>query len=434
MAAGKIKRLMVFLPPRHSKSEQVSRLFSAYYLSRNPDKYVGLASYGVELARTLARAARSNYREAGGSISSESAAVTHWETTKGGGMWAAGVGGAITGKGAHLLVIDDPVKDAADARSEVIRQGQREWWSSTFRTRLEPGGAIIVIQTRWAMDDLSGWLLEQEAGDEPEGWHIVCLPAIAEELRLKVPPSCTVEPDWRADGEALCPERYPIRALEQLRGQVGAHVWNALYQQHPIPREGNRFKWDWFPIVDAGPAQVAIRVRAWDLAGTDDSGDFTSGGLLSIDNQGLTWIEDVTAGQWSPARRDEHILTTAQADRARYGKVLIRLERDTGIAGKERTEALIRKLAGFAVVAEPATGSKEDRAEPLASQAEAGNVRMVRGDWNGPTLIELTDFPHGKHDDRTDSLASAYNKAAQMLEEQRKRRGSVHSAISIVGV
>ena len=102
VAAGRIKRLMVFLPPRHSKSEMVSRLFSAYYLSRNPDQYVGLASYGVELARTLARAARSNYREAGGSISSESAAVTHWETTQGGGMWAAGVGGAITGKGMGL--------------------------------------------------------------------------------------------------------------------------------------------------------------------------------------------------------------------------------------------------------------------------------------------------------------------------------------------
>lgn len=426
VAAGRIKRLMVFLPPRHSKSEMVSRLFSAYWLSRNPDQYVGLASYGVELARTLARAARSNYREAGGSISSESAAVTHWETTQGGGMWSAGAGGSITGKGMGLGLLDDPTKDAADARSEVIRNAQREWWSSTFRTRLEPNGAIVVIQTRWALDDLSGWLLERESGEEPEGWHVVSLPALAESESRAFPASCTVEPDWREPGEALCSERYPVRELEKLRGQTSSHVWNALYQQHPVPREGNRFKWDWFRIVDAAPAKVLVRVRFWDLAGTDDAGDSTSGGLVSIDEPGVTWIEDCSAGQWSPARRDEHIVETAKADRAKYGdKLHIEIEGDSGIDGGPRTQALVRKLAGFRVSVTRPTKSKEERAEPLASQAEAGNVRMVKGDWNGPTLLELTDFPFGKHDDRTDSLAGAYNKAAALLEEMRGQRFSI---------
>lgn len=435
VAAGRIKRLMVFLPPRHSKSEMVSRLFSAYYLSRNPDQYVGLASYGVELARTLARAARSNYREAGGSISSESAAVTHWETTQGGGMWAAGVGGAITGKGMGLGLLDDPTKDAADARSEVIRNGQREWWSSTFRTRLEPNGAIVVIQTRWALDDLSGWLLERESGEEPEGWHIVSLPALAEAKVRAFPSSCTVEADWREPGEALCTERYPVRELEKLRGQTSSHVWNALYQQHPVPREGNRFKWDWFRIVDAAPAKVLVRVRAWDLAGTDsDSADFTSGTLLSIDDRGATVIEDVVHGQWSPAQRDERIRATADADKARHGNVHIAIERESGIDGGPRMQALVRKLAGHQVAVEPARGSKEERAEPLASQAEAGNVSLVKGDWNPSFLMQITDFPYGKNDDDVDSASRAYNKAAALIEELRKRRGFAMPGLMMTGV
>src|SRR5690606_35818692 len=129
---------MVFLPPRHSKSEMFSRLFSAYYLFRNPHHFVGINSYSAELAYTLSRAARENFLEAGGSISDEAAAVKHWETSERGGLWAAGVGGPITGKGYHLGIIDDPLKNSEDAASSTIREKQKEWYASTFYTRQEP--------------------------------------------------------------------------------------------------------------------------------------------------------------------------------------------------------------------------------------------------------------------------------------------------------
>ena len=149
VASGEIKRLLIQLPPRHSKSEMVSRLFSAYYLLKHPNHFVGVNSYSAELAYTLSRAARENFKEVGGNIKDDVQAVKHWETPEGGGMWAAGVGGSITGKGFHLGIIDDPLKNAEEANSEIIREKQKEWYSSTFYTRAEPDAAIIVIQTRW---------------------------------------------------------------------------------------------------------------------------------------------------------------------------------------------------------------------------------------------------------------------------------------------
>ncbi len=154
---------MVFMPPRHSKSETVSRLFTAYYLYRHPERFVGLASYGADLAYTLSRAARDNFVKACGQLSKAAKAVKQWLTSTGGGLWAAGVGGPATGKGFHLGVIDDPIKDAEEAASDKIRQRNKDWLSSVFQTREEPGGAIVVLQTRWHEDDLSGYLLSMEA-------------------------------------------------------------------------------------------------------------------------------------------------------------------------------------------------------------------------------------------------------------------------------
>ncbi|HTE19108.1 MAG TPA: terminase family protein, partial [Armatimonadota bacterium] len=164
---GEITRLMVFMPPRHGKSELVSRLFSAYYLYRHPERWVGINSYSAELAYTLSRAAREHYTRSGAGLRGDASAVKHWETGGGGGLWAAGVGGPITGKGFHAGVIDDPLKNAEEAASDTILAKQKEWYNSTFYTREEPGGAIIVVQTRWNEGDLSGWLLAQEGEDEP---------------------------------------------------------------------------------------------------------------------------------------------------------------------------------------------------------------------------------------------------------------------------
>ncbi len=182
VADGELHRVMVFLPPRHGKSELVSRLFSAYYLKRYPNRWVGLASYGADLAYTMSRAARENYRAAGGGFATEG--VENWETGKGGGMWAAGVGGPATGRGYSLGIIDDVVKNAEEAASETVREKQRDWWRSTFYTRQSPEAAIVIMMTRWHENDLAGWLLSEETSEDrleaQEGWYVVRAPALSD--------------------------------------------------------------------------------------------------------------------------------------------------------------------------------------------------------------------------------------------------------------
>jgi len=327
------------------------------------------------------------------------------------------------------------VKNAQDAMSETIREGQKEWYRSTFYTREEPeGGAICVIQTRWNEDDLCGWLLsEEEQGDEPERWHIVNLPALAEDRPQRFPATCTVEPDWRLPGEPLCPERYSERQLHRIRERVGSYYWAALYQGHPQPREGNYFKRAWFEIVPGSPSE-ARRVRYWDKAATALGGDYTSGVRMAC-HQGVFYVEDVVRGQWAPAERDAIMRQTAQLDRtlARElsgGDVKIGIEREGGSAGKDSEATTTRMMAGFPVKHFPATGSKEVRADALASQAQAGNVKIVSGRWNGAFLDELCSFPAGAHDDQCDSSSGAFHMLAlpawwedPELREWLKQRG-----------
>lgn len=239
IASGELKRLMVFMPPRHGKSELVSRIFPAYFLYRNPHKWVGLASYSGELAFALSRAARAYYESQGRRLSAAASSMRQWETQAGGGLWSAGVGGPITGKGFHLGLIDDPLKNAAEASSATVRAKQKDWYQSTFYTRQEPGGALVLIMTRWDEDDLAGWLLSrEESGLEAEGWRIIHLPALAEAAPPVVPESCTLEPDWRAPGQALCPERFDAERLRKTMASVGRFYAQALYQQRPLSAIG----------------------------------------------------------------------------------------------------------------------------------------------------------------------------------------------------
>lgn len=394
---------MIQLPPRHSKSELFSRLFSAYYLLRNPNHFVGINSYSADLAYTLSRASRENFIKCGGVVKDDVAAVKHWETPEGGGLWAAGVGGSITGKGFDLGIIDDPLKNAEEAASEIIREKHKEWYSSTFYTRQEPDAAIVVIQTRWNEDDLTGWLLSEEAGEQPEKWHVVCLPAIAEE-EPQIPKTCTLEPDGRPMGAALCPERYNEERLSKIKARIGEYHFGALYQQRPSSKQGLFFHVDKLEIVDASPAD-AKPAMGWDKAATAGGGDFTVGGKMSK-KDGVFYIEDIVRGQWDTATRDRTIRQTAEVN----GRDCRHIgEQEPGSGGKESAENFIRLLAGFPVQTEAATNAKEVRADPFSSQVNAGNVKIVRGDWNKALIEELRTFPHGKHDDQVDALSLAFN-------------------------
>lgn len=406
VADGELSRVMVFMPPRHSKSETISRLFTAYYLYRHPARFVGLASYGAELAYTLSRASRDHFQRAGGAMRSDAGAVKHWETTAGGGLWAAGVGGPITGKGFHLGIIDDPIKDAEEAASAHIRAKHKDWYASTFSTRQEPGAQIVVLQTRWNEDDMSGYLLALEQ-DEPEGWYIVNMPALAGESPA-FPASCTIHPDWRAPGAALCPERYPLERLHKIANRIGEYFFASLFQQHPRPREGMMFKAGKVSFVDAAPAQATRRVRRWDIAASDGSGDYTTGVLESWTAPGLITIEDVVRGQWAGDERDRIMRETAERDTA-CGPVTHLVPQDPGAADKDQARHFVRLLAGFTVETERETGDKITRADPFASQWNGGNVQLVRASWNAAYLEELLAFPNGRNDDQVDGSSGAYN-------------------------
>jgi predicted phage terminase large subunit-like protein len=420
VADDELSRLIIMMPPRHSKSETVSRLFTAYYLYRHPDRWVGLASYAAALAYKLSRAARDFARLGGVRLRDDAEAVAEWETRKGGGLWAAGVGGPATGKGMHLGILDDPIKNAEEAASDTIGERNREWWSSTWYTRQEPGAALIVIMTRWpGPGDLVGWLYEQEAADDqPERWTVVSLEAEKTEERAVAPPTCTLVEDPRQPGEALCPPRYPIEKLRKIAARIGSFFYGSLFQQRAVHREGKMFQWKWWQTVDAVPVVTSL-VRYWDLAGTEPKKkghdpDYTASTLAGRMHDDRTAILDVTDFRESIGQRDLKIEEIAIADRKRYGQsVHWWFEQEAGIGGEDRMSSLVRRIQkhGLTVHVEPATGSKLLRAEPLAAAAEAGNVVLGPGTWRDRFRGHMADFSATcAHDDIADSASGAFNK------------------------
>jgi predicted phage terminase large subunit-like protein len=419
---GEIKRLMVFAPPQHGKSELVSVRLPAFWLGKRPDDPVILASYAASLAESKSRAARQivesdDYRMLfpGVETSPYSRAVSRWELAEQrGSLLAVGVGGPITGHGARLGIIDDPFENWAQAQSATIREKVWEWWRTTFRTRVWEGGCIILIMTRWNEDDLAGRLLSEQ-GDK---WSVLRLPALAEtqddrdanNKRLNLPEGL-LDPLGRETGEALCPLRFSREALLDLKADVGSLGWTAEYQGAPRAPEGNRFKRTFFEIVEAAPAK-AQRVRYWDKAGTEGGGKFTAGVLIAREPLGIIYVEDVQRGQWSAGGREKVISQTAELDAQRYGKWGFRIwhEQEPGSGGKESAEATTRMLAGYNVRADPVTGEKDVRLEPFAAQAEAGNVKLVRGAWNSAYIEEMCAVPNGAFRDQADATAGAFNK------------------------
>jgi len=415
--SGELRRVIIMAPPRHGKSELVSRLFPAYCVYRFPDKFAAIASYGASLAEGFNRHARRHYFATCGIDRTETTAVEHWETGKGGGCWAVGVGGGSTGKGFSFGGIDDPVKDDQDAQSEVIRSRTTDWYESVWSTRLAPDAAQIVTMTRWHEQDLVGYLLDKESSESPECWHVVNMQAIYDPANMiELPKSCTLEPDWREPGEALCPERYPLSVLRAIEAKT-PRVFASLYQQYPRPRDGSMFKWAHFAdrFLDAIPAGMTW-LAYWDTAGTEGGGDHTAGALVGYNaRNGRFHIADVVRGQWGPSRKDLEIREHCQRWRDLVGLSQVWLETEAGIGGKDRTRATVAALVGFRVQTEHPTGSKVVRAEVWAAQQEAGNVTMSRGEWNHGFIERSAAFPYSQVDDEQDAVSGAFAKIGTML-------------------
>lgn len=394
MRRNEFDRLAIFMPPRHSKSETCTVRAPGFLLESNPEERILVTGYNETMARRFSRKTRTILR---GRIplSKEKSGVDEWETVQGGGMVARGVGTPPTGFGFGWIFIDDPIKKREEAESETYRNKTWDWYTDDLYTRLEPGGKIVMTLTRWHHDDIAARAL----ASEPDKWVILKLPALAEEN----------DRIGRQPGEALWPERFSREALLRIRDiqtdeTSGAASFEALYQQNPTPREGAFFKVNQIKIEAAAPANLAT-VRAWDLAAST-KGDYTAGVKIGKGADGLFWILDVARGQWTPDERNRVMLQTAALD---SNKTRIRLAQDPGAAGVDQVQALTRMLAGYSVRSERVSGSKEVRADAFAAQVNAGNVRMIHGDWNKALLEEMRTFPLGKHDDQIDAMADAFN-------------------------
>lgn len=414
VTAGEINKLMLFVPPRHGKSEMTTVRYPVWRLEQDPEMRVIVGAYNQTLANKFSRKSR-RIAEERMSLSTDRNAAEDWETKEGGGLRAVGVGAGITGQGGNLIIIDDPVKNREEAESFTYRERVWDWFKDDLYTRLEPGGAVILIMTRWHQDDLAGRLL---SGPDRDSWTVVSLPALAEEN----------DPLHRKPGEALCPDRYDETALADRRSVLGRSFY-ALYQQSPRPKEGYRFKRSWFDVVDAAPA-VAERVRYWDKGFTEDGGAYTAGVLMSKTPQGVYYVEDVVRGQWASGPRDEKMKATAGRDAKERGNVKVWIEQEPGSTGRDSVAVLIKLLSGYSVYADKVTGDKEFRAEPLEAQAQAGNVKLIRGDWNDAYLDELCDFPVGKYKDQVDASSGAFNKLALTGQSHRPAVGGARTQVS----
>ena len=400
VAQGKTTRLLIQMPPRHGKSEFASGHFPAWYLGTFPDRRVILASYEHGFASSWGAKARDRFAEWGPHlwrlwVRKDKQAADDWQIAgRSGGMVCAGVGGPITGRGADLLIIDDPVKSAEEADSETYRSRAWDWYRATAYTRLEPKGSILLIQTRWHEDDLAGRVLA-EAAKTGERWEVIKLPALAEEGDIL----------GRAEGEPLWPERYPAQALAVIRESVGPYWWEALYQQRPSPPEGALFKREWwrFYADRDRPERFDQLLQSWDMAfkETGDS-DYVVGQVWGNVGARIYLLDQVRE------RMDfAKTLQTVEALSARWPQALLKLVEDKA-NGPAVISALGMKVRGLVPV--NPQGGKLSRAQAILPLVAASNVWLPHPQeqpWVEGFLAEASSFPVGAHDDQVDAMSQA---------------------------
>lgn len=385
----------ISMPPRFGKTITLAHLL-AWRTLYDPACLNFYATFGADLSIHTSRIVRKLARQAGVPLSEEAQSVHDWRTIFDGGLKATSVGGDVTGRGCNggLVIADDLVKGREQAESKLARDRAWDWFRDDLMSRLEPGASLIVNMTRWHEDDVIGRLMRDPLGYE---WTHIELPAV---IGVDDQPA-----DERTDGDAraLWPAMYPLDRLAPIRLR-GEHGWWSLYQQRPFPRGGAMFKRAWFSIVDETP-RGGRSVRGWDLAATKDGDGAATAGVKIRHVGGRYYIEDVRWLRGSPHEVEKLIVDTAALD----GKAVEQhLPQDPGQAGKAQRSYLASRLAGYVARFSPETGTKELRAEPLAAQAQAGNVSIVRASWTDALLDELESFPVGRMKDRVDGSSRAF--------------------------
>jgi predicted phage terminase large subunit-like protein len=441
---GDNDRLMVFMPPGHGKSSLISETYPTWRLMHDPDIRTMFVSYEHDFAAGKGRACRELYREwgvpaTGRKLSPSLQSSDEWGIDGHRGvMWSAGVGGPLTGRRAELIIIDDPVKNQEQANSQTYRDKTYEWYISTLRTRLEPGGAIIIVMTRWHEDDLAGRLLLDQKEKDADKWKVISLPAIAEEN----------DPLGRKPGEALWPSRFPLSYLEQTKKSSPVQYWISLYCQRPRPEEGSFFQLSYFRYfrILRNPSLVQeIKELEEEDSNNRSSEDYDANQEIYE----LTWTEgneirkrhwlkedclifqtvDTAAtekthsdyfviGTWAMTPDRELLLLDIFREKAETTKHLELLTQYDlkfdpsfqGIENKTFGQSLVQmgKKAGLPVKPLVADTDKIARALTVKTRYETGMVyHLIGASWLTDYETELLEFPNGKHDDQVDVAAYA---------------------------
>lgn len=421
-AHGRIKRLMIFMPPRHGKSELGSRLLPAYIHGIDPDASVIAASYASSLAKRMSRDVQrvmddNMYQEVFPKVrlvphkkkrDEESQAGTYTRTADlfeivgySGSYRAAGVDTGITGMGAKYAIIDDPIKDMKTANSATVKASVEEWYNSTLYTRLTSDGSVLIIQTRWSEDDLAGRLLAnhlKEAGANEEVWEVLSLPAVSTGL-----PS---EGDVRLEpGLPLWPQEYPLPRLLAIKGKVGGKIWGSMYQQEPAPAEGNVVNTNWFKYYKE-PPEFDFTFASWDFTFKDtNTADFVVGQIWGVKGVGRYMIKQYR--ERASFTRTIQMIMQSMREFPTLREIVVE-EKANGAAV---IDTLKHKI-GIIVPYNPSE-SKQARAASISPQIEAGNVYLPDPDyhpdafWVDDYINEWKHFPNGANDDQVDASTQA---------------------------
>jgi predicted phage terminase large subunit-like protein len=412
--SGELRFVIIEMPPRHGKTEKATVRHPAYRLELEPTLPIILAAYNDKIAQKFSRKIRRLVR---GRIelSREKNAAEDWETTEGGGVRAVGVGTGVAGLPAGLLLIDDPFKSRKDAYSESYRDKVWEWYTEDLYTRLEPGAAIVITMTRRHEDDLVGRILASETASD---WTVIRLPALAE----------ADDPLGRAEGEALCPDRYDEEALEKIRRTIGEVSFSGLYQQRPAPAEGHIFKSVWWrfyttkdhPIIENGHAVPYLpevwhgHLQSWDMSFKDKQDS------NPVSGQFWSWV-----GANCYFRDREHgamdftkSIAAVRRMTAAHPEATLKLVEDKA-NGPAIISALRATIQGLVAV-EP-DGDKVARAYAVTPLFEAGNVWFPHpsiAPWILAVILELLHFPFGTTDDDVDALTQALRRLMTLAGER----------------
>lgn len=421
---GSLDKLIITMPPRHGKSMTVTESFPSWFIGRNPERRVIEVSYGAELAQLFGRSNRRKIDEFGREIfgievSHENASVTNWGIEgHRGGMISAGIGGSITGQGADLLIVDDPIKNRQEAESERYRENIWAEWQDTLSSRLHPGGRVVIIMTRWHEDDLVGRLLAQNK----EKWNLINLPAVAEENDIL----------GRKEGQSLWPEHgYDDKWAEAKKTESGIRTWVSLYQGHPRPTDGNLFSlytFRQFDIVnncykvnDKFYDPSVCRVfQTCDVAGSlKSSADYFVLGTFVLCPGGELLVLEILRERLEGPDQPELIKRKFNE----YKPVFIGVE--SANMGLTLYQQLVRD--GLPVIELKPETDKFTRAIPAAARYEAGMVfHLANAQWVRTLESELLAFPNGTHDDQVDVISYAvFMQTWGYLDTANKKKGRV---------